>query len=464
MERKRGLLYFLILVGTFVILTISGSIYFQRILRENPQLYDAVRMPLYLAGLLVIGITSLIFTIMQIRIFRPLNQLEQNLKKQSGLKENRLDSLPIPNDIGPLLHAIEIILRSYNHQVQETEAKNESLRSVLNQITDGIVMVDNQGLVSSMNPAAERIFSISSDQARGRTVAEVLRQHQWIELYKHCRDLNQESSATLELAAQKIFLQGIAIPPGESLPGHTLMVFQDLSEIHRLETTRQDFISNISHELRTPLASLKALTDTLQEGALDDPSAARSFLARMDTEVDSLAQMVSELLELSRIESGMVPLNLKPTSPEAVIKSAQERMGAQAQRKNIQIENQIEADLPNVLADARRVIQVLVNLIHNAIKFSAPNSTINLAARQDAASIIFSVEDFGTGIPESVLNRIFERFYKTDQSRASGGTGLGLSIAKHIIEAHQGRIWAESTYGQGSCFFFSIPLEKRYHQ
>jgi two-component system phosphate regulon sensor histidine kinase PhoR len=330
----------------------------------------------------------------------------------------------------------------------------------MNQITDGIVMVNEKGEISSMNPAAERIFNVEFDQASGHSVAEILRHHQWIELYRNSSQNEIETSITLELPGQKVFLQGIATPLGEALPGNTLMVFQDLSQIRRLETTRQDFISNISHELRTPLASLKALADTLQESALDDPAASRRFLSRMDTEVDALTQLVTELLELSRIESGRVPLDKKPVEPEILLISAFERLRAQADRRKIQVEISNSKQLPTIMADPRRIEQVLVNLLHNAIKFSNAGSKINLNASRNQNSVILSVQDFGTGISEIDLERIFERFYKTDLARASGGTGLGLSIAKHIVEAHQGEIWAESTLNEGSTFFFSLPIEQ----
>ena len=242
------------------------------------------------------------------------------------------------------------------------------------------------------------------------------------------------------------------------------MVFQDLSQIKRLETTRQDFISNISHELRTPLASLKALTDTLQEGALEDPDAAKRFLGRMDTEVDALTQMVTELLELSRIESGRVPLDLKQVSPKNILAQSRERMRVQAERKNLTLEIDCSPELPDIEADSRRIEQVIVNLLHNAIKFSDPGDRIIMEAEKNGNSIAFKVQDFGTGIPESDLERIFERFYKTDQARSSGGTGLGLSIAKHLVEAHGGTIQAESTLHEGSAFSFFIPIHQELGQ
>jgi two-component system phosphate regulon sensor histidine kinase PhoR len=240
--------------------------------------------------------------------------------------------------------------------------------------------------------------------------------------------------------------------------GNILILLQNITRLRQADTVRRDFISNISHELRTPLASLKALTETLQEGALDDPPAARRFLTRMETEVDALSPRVSELLELARIESGQVPLQLKAIRPIDILLPGVERLRLQAERGGLILEIDCPESLPLVLADQTRLEQVLVNLLHNAIKFTPSGGKLTLRAGEQADKLVFSVQDTGQGISEADLPRIFERFYKTDHARASGGTGLGLSIARHLVEAHGGKLWAESIEGQGSTFFFSVPL------
>ena len=460
MDKRTGWRYYFLLILVVLLVAVAGDILLRNLLADQPQLLENIRPKLALGGLCLIVLSGLVIFLARQRVIRPLDHLVMNLRQHIDGTDLTIDSLHSPGDISPLLYTLEVLLNSYNLQIQDAEAGQERLRSVLNQITDGIVMVDEDGTISSMNPAAEAIFDTTTEEAQGHTVAEVLRQHQWIELYRSCLESGLERTATLEIPSRKVFLQGIAIPPGETLPGVILMVFQDLSRIRRLETTRQDFISNISHELRTPLASIKALTETLQESALDDPAAAKQFLRRMDREVDALSQMVSELLELSRIESGRVPLVRRIITPYDLLLEAYKRMHAQAQRGNLTIDIHASKQLPVVEVDARRIEQVLVNLLHNAIKFSNPGDQILLSAVQEEGGVTFCVEDFGTGISESDLERIFERFYKTDQARSSGGTGLGLSIAKHIVEAHQGRIWAESTLNQGSRFFFWIPLQQ----
>jgi two-component system phosphate regulon sensor histidine kinase PhoR len=237
-----------------------------------------------------------------------------------------------------------------------------------------------------------------------------------------------------------------------------LVILQDLTRVRRLETVRRDFISNISHELRTPLAGLKALVDTLRGGAIKDRSAAKRFLKRMDIEVDTLTQMVEELLELSRIESGQAPLHLAPTSVAELVIPPVDRLRPQAERAGLKITVLLPPELPPVVADPDRARLVLTNLVHNAVKFTPPGGVITVATQPAGDEVILSVQDTGVGIPADDLSRIFERFYKADRARSGGGTGLGLAIAKHIVQGHGGRIWAESVEGQGSTFHFTLPV------
>lgn len=231
------------------------------------------------------------------------------------------------------------------------------------------------------------------------------------------------------------------------------------SAVRRAETIRREFVGNVSHELRTPIASLKALVETLEEGALDDPPAAREFLEQMHVEVDSLAQLVHELLELSRIESGEAPIRPERVEPVELLEQAARRLRRQAERAHVVVDIVADPDVPWVWADPSHVERVLINLLHNAIKFTPEEGRITLTARSQGQSVRLLVADSGIGITSEDLPRLFERFYKVDRSRASGGTGLGLAIAKHIVQAHGGQIWAESRgEGKGSTFAFTLPV------
>jgi len=228
--------------------------------------------------------------------------------------------------------------------------------------------------VKLINPAATNLFQPSLDISKKMTLAEFVRNYQVVDTWQKCVREKTQQSTTFELNMEKPYIQVIAVQMGTGLPGNTLLIFQDLSRVKRLESVRQDFVSNVSHELRTPLSSLKALLETLKDGAIHDPRAAEHFLNQMDQETDNLIQMVEELLELSRIESGKVPLNICSVQPFELLKTALDRMKVQAQRADLRIKIKINSNsiIPSVQADPQRIELVLINLIHNAIKFTEP--------------------------------------------------------------------------------------------
>jgi two-component system, OmpR family, phosphate regulon sensor histidine kinase PhoR len=390
---------------------------------------------------------------------QPIKQLTNNMQRFANGIPVKVSPTRRGDEIGQLHRAFHEMSHQLNAQIDELRTERSKLEVVLANINDGIVIVDSEGNVQLINPAALRLFKINETAALKKSLIEVVRHHQLVELWRKSSQYGQQETTTLETSPDRLFVQGIATPLEHSLAGMTLLLFQDLTRVRRLETIRRDFVSNVSHELRTPLASLKALAETLQESALEDPPAARRFLQRMETEIDNLTQMVHELLELSRIESNRFPLRKERTDPCKLAAPAVERMQLQAERVGLRLEMDCPPDLPYVNADAGRIEQVLVNLIHNAVKFTPPGGDISVSAYQEGKMVVFSIRDSGVGMSYEALPRIFERFYKADRSRSGGGTGLGLSIARHIIEAHGGRIWAESTENQGSTFFFSLPTQ-----
>ena len=440
----------------------------------NGALVGAVRLALPLADLNArlagLGETLVLVTILAALVaaglavlvsnyaIRPLRQLT---RMAEALADGRYDGGllgPRDDEIGQLNQAFNRMAIQLSTQISALQNEQTRLSAVLAHMTDGVLIVDATGRVQLINPAAEEMFRITSEEAVGSSLVEVVRHHQIVELWQQCLESTSARSTTLELHAERLFLQAFASPLKGSLAGSALLLFQDLTRLRHLEMVRRDFVSNVSHELRTPLASLKALAETLQVGALEDPPAARRFLTQMETEIDTLTQLVQELLELSRIESGRAPLQMARVAPLDLIQPAMERMRLQAERAGLSLRNDTPAGLPLVTADAERIVQVLVNLLHNAVKFTPPGGEIVVFAYPQEKEVVFAVRDTGVGIPEEDLPRIFERFYKADRSRSGGGTGLGLSIARHTVEAHGGRIWAESEPGKGSTFFFTLPI------
>ena len=374
--------------------------------------------------------------------------------------------LPVPaGELEGLSIAVNALILDLNQELGALNEEHDRLAAVLDQMTDGVLIADAEGRVQLSNPAARRLFGVRD--ATGRTITEVMRYHQFVEAWRRCQETHEMQSESLEVPAQRRFLHLIVVPDRHA--SGSLLLVQDLTRVRQLETVRRDFVSNISHELRTPLASLKALTETLQGGALADQEAGPWFLERINAEVDALTQMAQELLDLSRIESGQVQLELAVLPPRVLLESAAERMRMQAERAELNLRVDCSEQVPDVRADQGRLEQVLVNLIHNAVKFTRPGGEVVLLAETATAEngeaaappmVRFAVRDSGIGIPADDLPRIFERFYRVDRSRTGGGTGLGLSIARHIVEAHGGRIWAESVEGRGSTFYFTIPVKR----
>lgn len=364
--------------------------------------------------------------------------------------------------------AVGDLVRQVRDSLTAIRTERDRLQTVLARMTDGVVLVDTSERVLLVNNAARRIFRstvTSSQPARlnGPTLIELTRDHHFREILAAAEANGGSRVELMRYGAPDRFLRVTAAPLHDLDETVSLLVIQDISEVRRAEAIRREFIANVSHELRTPIASIKALAETLEDNALDDPPAARDFLSRMHVEVDALAQLVHELLELSRLESGQTALQPRPTPPLDLVLPAIGRLKAQADRAGLRLESIVPEGLPPVLVDSERLLVVLMNLIHNAIKFTPVGGTIFVEVEQlgdEPAMLTFRVRDTGPGIPPDDLPRLFERFYKVDKSRATSGTGLGLAVAKHIVQAHGGRIWAESTEGQGATFSLTIPIAR----
>lgn len=390
---------------------------------------------------------------------RPIRQLT-GVVEQMAKGDLSVRHLTVTRDeVGQLSNAFNRMVEELQEKIVYLTREQARLAGILSNMVDGVLITGPDGRVLLINEAAARLLNTNEENVRGNSFAQVARHHEFVETFRRCLETGEEQIQTVE--ARNLFLRAVITPLKEANLLGYLVILQDLTQIRRLETIRRDFISNISHELRTPLASLKALADTLRDGALDDPPAARRFLTRIDVEVDTMAQIVEELLELARIESGQVPIQAEPVNISDIISQPVERLRLQANRAGIELNIELPPADFAVLADVKRIHQVIGNLVHNAIKYTPSGGKITITAEVKQQEVIFSVSDTGVGIPSDDLPRIFERFYKADRARSSQGTGLGLAIAKHIVLAHGGRIWVESVEGRGSTFSFSLRVSPR---
>jgi len=424
-------------------------------------------------GLLSLGLTA--------SALGAVSQLIQVMERMAGGDLSARMLSVRQDEIGQLVRSFNRVAEGMQIGMTEHDKERSRLLSILGAMGDGVLILNNDGLVRLLNQAALKTLHTTEEYAINRPFAQVARDHRLIHLWQSCLQQDAEVSDTYETLEGGRTVRAVLTPIRQSASGGYLVMIQDLTEVRRLERIRREFVSNISHELRTPLASLRALADTLRDSALEDPPAARRFLDRMDGEVDALTQMVAELLELSRIESGRVPIRLRTVALAAVILPALERLMPQFDRAGLTLAVEIPDGLPPVLADVERVQQVITNLVHNALKFTPSGGRVTVTARMSNEKpdwlpgytletpptstadrmLLVQVQDTGVGIPAHDLPRIFERFYKADRARSGGGTGLGLAIAKHIVQAHGGRISAASKEGAGSTFSFTLPVARQ---
>ncbi len=279
--------------------------------------------------------------------------------------------------------------------------------------------------------------------------------------------LSASGESELSRAGERTFaIDAVPVPGRDAI----VVSMHDVTLLRRAERVRRDFVANISHELRTPLASIKLLAETLGAGAVDDADTARDFITQIESETDHLAQLVDELLDLSMIESGETTLSLEALDPDALLDEVAARIGPVAQRRGMRVVRSRDAaqgEGVHALGDAARLEQAILNLAHNAVKYSHPGGEVRLGWELRGGRVRFAVADDGIGVPVAHRQRIFERFYKVDRARArdgtdesalSGSAGLGLAIVRHIAEAHRGAAGLESSEGVGSTFWIEVPV------
>ncbi|MFN8661912.1 MAG: ATP-binding protein [Thermomicrobiales bacterium] len=367
--------------------------------------------------------------------------------------------VPAPTqELGDVGRAFNFMTATLSDTLEELELVRARLEATLVNLTDGVVITDETGHVVLMNDAARAMLAVRGS-VLGESLMWVGRDHELSELVDQavveCGDAMERviqhgrSGRTLQVAARCLEA------PDERIG---VVVLRDITELRKLEGVRRDFVANVSHELRTPLTSIRAMVETLEAGAIDDPEVSGEFLSRIISEVDRLADMVDELLDLARLESDNLKLALDWLDPGEIAREAEGRLAAQVARSGLSITTFTEPGLPLLRADRTRIGQVLLNLIHNAVKFTPAGGSIHLSVSEQDGWIVYQVEDTGVGVEPEDIERLFERFYKADRSRRSHGTGLGLAIAKHIVQAHGGSIEARRNRPRGMVFEFRLPV------
>jgi two-component system, OmpR family, phosphate regulon sensor histidine kinase PhoR len=377
------------------------------------------------------------------------------------------------DELSDLADSLNLTAARMDREIRLLSGERNRSSAILRSMVEGVAVIDAEERLVFYNRAFSEILNVDPASAEGRPLIEVIRNSDLLSLIRRAlhgeeglqtditMGITQTQSFSITAAPVKALdVSASGRAPNEK-PSGAVVVLHDVTELRRLERVRQDFVANVSHEFKTPLTAIQGFAETLLAGALDDPENNRRFLEIIRNHAMRLARLTNDLLKLARIEAGKMELEFSSVGLLELIEACTETTLLKANRKEITLEITVPPQLPAVRGDAALLRDVLQNLLDNAIQYTPPRGHISVAATAGAREAVITVTDTGIGIPLADSERIFERFYRVDaaRSREAGGTGLGLSIAKHIVEAHGGKLWVESKVGQGSKFSFSLPLD-----
>lgn len=353
--------------------------------------------------------------------------------------------------------------------VQQAIAEKEKANSILRGMMEGVLVIDPKGRVLVINEQAQRMFNLSPDRdILGASILELSRHPEMKKLIEQVLvfDFTSERySRQVELHEGRWFrVNAVSLRNNQSSTYGSILVFHDITEVKQLERMRSDFVANVSHELRTPLTAIRGYAETLRQTPPDDPADVQHFLSIIEKHADRLSRLTENLLTLSDLESGKIEIDFNPVDIKRVVQSVSEVFSDAANKRHVTLEQVIEQGLPAVMGDVDRLQQLLINLVDNAVKYTAVNGTVTVKAQRTTINssidaVELSVSDTGTGIPEHAIPRLTERFYRVDKARSRdlGGTGLGLAIVKHIAQAHGAQLKIESALHKGTMVSVLLP-------
>ncbi len=432
---------------------------------------DDVTMKLWsylLTGIMILFVLSALvsYRIAQ-GMTRPLERMTKVAQQISKMNYKARVRVRSQDEIGQLGNAINLMAESLQFQMNRIQEDESRLKSVMDNMTSGVLMIDKQGKFVLLNKSAEELIGFTGRDLLGKRYDRTKQQFELIQMIEECLETKERIRDEVvfyfpEERTLEINLAPMLDGNGESLG--VVIVLHDISAIRRLERVRSEFVANVSHELKTPVAAVKGFAETLLAGAVNDPDTAKAFLQIIFDESERLNRLIGDILELSKIESKRIPLQFSPIHLSEFAANVLQMMRSVADKKHIRLELQTPSGL-YIEADEDRLRQIFINLLSNGINYTPDggNVTIRIEAIGGAGAaekVRICIIDTGIGIPKKDLPRIFERFYRVDKarSRSSGGTGLGLSIVKHLVELHKATIRVESEQGVGSRFIIEMPV------
>ncbi len=413
-----------------------------------------------LIALLALGVTLMISQ----RHSRSVRELQQAAARLAqGDLAHRVEATGA-EELAGLADTVNRMAEQIEARMQAVVRQRNQLEAVLSSMLEGVIALDREERVISLNPAAARWFNIPQEKIRDRSLQEVIRDLAFQNFV--ARSLQspapiEEDMVVSQNGERILNIRSTPLRGAGAESSGTLIVFNDVTQLRRLEEIRRDFVANVSHEIRTPLTAIKGFVETLHHGQVENPDEARRFVGIIARHVDRLNAVIEDLLLLSRIENAAeaAPIRTESIHLRDIFENALQICRHRADAKRIRITIAAKAAL-SASVDPVLLEQAVVNLLDNAIKYSDADRAVEITARADGPQVRISVQDHGIGIERKHLPRLFERFYRVDKarSRSLGGTGLGLAIVKHIAQAHGGRVTVESALGQGSRFTIHLPL------
>ncbi len=402
------------------------------------------------------------------KIIVPVSALAETAHRFSdGSLDLRIDASGFPRELAELADTLSTMAARLDEKIRALDRQNRETGAILSGMNDALIVIDRDLRVERANPAACELFSIAPESARGIPLIQAVRSVEIVDLVARAGPLGDGETVELKTPAGAKSLLVRVSRPGDD--GLAILAFGDVTRLKRLERVRQDFVANVSHELKTPITSIQGFIETLKDGAIDDPAAARKFLDILDQQTARLAAIIDDLLAISRLEQAEgTEIPRETTRIANLLEDARTLCAEIAAKKGTTLVFDHGAGL-ECAVNPGLVEQAIVNLVLNGIKYSPSASRVAVTARLEKApegvgkagkTLVVEVADNGIGIPEKDLERVFERFYRVDagRSREQGGTGLGLAIVRHIALAHGGTVSVKSVEGEGSVFTMELPV------
>lgn len=414
------------------------------------------------AATLTVGLLAMPFLFwMARRVTTPIQQMRAVAGSVARADFSRWVTAQPGGELGELAASLNDMAAQLQTRLRELNDEKAGLSAILSSMTEGVLVMDAAGKIRLANDALRQQLDIGGE-AIGKTALEVFRN---VSLQEIVAEAIQTGGVTgRELAflspVERTFeINAARLQSRDGASAGVVVLFHDITRLKQLENVRKEFVANVSHELRTPLSIIKGYVETLLDPQPPDTETAQQFLRTIQRHSQRLEALIGDLLTVSALESQQARLQLEPVSLRASAGTAAEELARQAREKNMTINVEIPEDFPRPHVDAQRLHQVFFNLLDNAVKYVQPGGRISISAHLIENEIEVQVADNGPGIAAEHLPRLFERFYRVDKARSRevGGTGLGLSIVKHIVQAHGGRVWAESELEKGSRFYFALP-------